>query len=42
MHPIGEMAARHIVRRTIIGLLIAAVIGGIVMMVAIELVKRSL
>lgn len=36
------MLARHIVRQTLIALAIAAAIGGIVMVVAIALVKGSL
>lgn len=40
MNPIGEMLARYIVRRTIVALLIAAAIGGLVMLGALEYVKR--
>lgn len=41
MNPIGEILARHIMRRFVIALLIAAAIGGFVMIGAIEYVKRN-
>jgi hypothetical protein len=42
MNPIGEILVRYMVRRTIIGLLIAAALGGVVMVVVMEVAKRSL
>lgn len=42
MNPIGEILVRHMVRRFVIALLIAAAIGGLVMIGAIEYVKRNM
>lgn len=41
MNPIGEILVRHMMRRFVIAVLIAVAIGSLVMIGAIEYVKRN-